>query len=186
MPLPVTVWQKRHQAAAAQAAAAAPDELRDFQHHLDAAVNSQMMLRSPRGERQYDVPQIGKSAHGNVTWLLNPEARYKAIRCLIFPGHLIVYCRNYNAKMILLWRQKSIVIPLVPDQLISRLFNEINLNKHGVGIEGNSFTGRLKINPFSNLALKTNFNIHSLNCTRSFIKIQFVTPISFNGLIVDK
>lgn len=110
VPLPVTVWQKRHQAAAAQAAAAAPDELRDFQHHLDAAVNSQMMLRSPRGERQYDVPQIGKSAHGNVTWLLNPEARYKAIRCLIFPGHLIVYCRNYNAKMILLWHQKSIVI----------------------------------------------------------------------------
>ncbi|CAG9859207.1 unnamed protein product [Phyllotreta striolata] len=57
VPLPVTVWQKRHQAAAVQAAAVAPDELRDFQHHLDA-VNSQMMLRSPRGERQYDVPQI--------------------------------------------------------------------------------------------------------------------------------
>lgn len=57
MPHPsITFWQKRHQVAAG-AARAPPDELRDFQQHLDA-VNSQLMLRSPRGQRQYDVPQI--------------------------------------------------------------------------------------------------------------------------------
>ncbi|XP_056647615.1 uncharacterized protein LOC130452388 [Diorhabda sublineata] len=54
--MPHPFWQKRHQVNAA-AARPPPDELRDFQQHLDA-VNSQLMLRSPRGQRQYDVPQI--------------------------------------------------------------------------------------------------------------------------------
>uniref|UniRef100_A0A6P7G6V6 Uncharacterized protein LOC114338412 n=1 Tax=Diabrotica virgifera virgifera TaxID=50390 RepID=A0A6P7G6V6_DIAVI len=54
----VRIWHKRHQVTgAASAPGAPPDELRNFQQHLDA-VNSQLMLRSPRGQRQYDVPQI--------------------------------------------------------------------------------------------------------------------------------
>ncbi|XP_050509174.1 uncharacterized protein LOC114338412 [Diabrotica virgifera virgifera] len=56
----VRIWHKRHQVTgAASAPGAPPDELRNFQQHLDA-VNSQLMLRSPRGQRQYDVPQIDK------------------------------------------------------------------------------------------------------------------------------
>ncbi|XP_044257965.1 uncharacterized protein LOC123007025 [Tribolium madens] len=49
------VWQKRDQQAIGQNPATV-----DMTQHLPqlVAVNSQLMLRSPRGSRQYDVPQI--------------------------------------------------------------------------------------------------------------------------------
>ncbi|KAG5885284.1 hypothetical protein JTB14_000841 [Gonioctena quinquepunctata] len=52
-------WQKRLVAGAHPV----PEDFAAFQHHhlppqVDD-VNSQLMLRSPRGQRQYDVPQIG-------------------------------------------------------------------------------------------------------------------------------
>jgi hypothetical protein len=51
------VWQKRDQQSIGQNPATV-----DMTQHLPqlVAVNSQLMLRSPRGSRQYDVPQIGK------------------------------------------------------------------------------------------------------------------------------
>ncbi|XP_030757916.1 uncharacterized protein LOC115883670 [Sitophilus oryzae] len=55
---PFRGWQKRLD----QMPPAAPnsDYASDFQQHLPqiSAANSQLMLRSPRGQRQYDVPQI--------------------------------------------------------------------------------------------------------------------------------
>ncbi|KAF7287980.1 hypothetical protein GWI33_000040 [Rhynchophorus ferrugineus] len=55
---PFRGWQKRLD----QVPANSDDFATDFQHHLPqiSAANSQLMLRSPRGQRQYDVPQIGK------------------------------------------------------------------------------------------------------------------------------
>ncbi|XP_076253465.1 low-density lipoprotein receptor domain-containing jelly belly protein [Rhynchophorus ferrugineus] len=53
---PFRGWQKRLD----QVPANSDDFATDFQHHLPqiSAANSQLMLRSPRGQRQYDVPQI--------------------------------------------------------------------------------------------------------------------------------
>lgn len=54
-------WQKRL-VAAEQHHNSATDDFSDYQHHIPImdSGNSQLMLRSPRGEREYDVPQIGK------------------------------------------------------------------------------------------------------------------------------
>lgn len=54
-------WQKRLVAAESQNLAS--DDYTDYQQHhipLMESGNSQLMLRSPRGQREYDVPQIGK------------------------------------------------------------------------------------------------------------------------------
>ncbi|XP_018565443.1 uncharacterized protein LOC108906619 [Anoplophora glabripennis] len=58
-------WQKRLAASSVSSSDQQnpPEEFSDFSQHLPqlSAVNSQLMLRSPRGQRQYDVPQIGRN-----------------------------------------------------------------------------------------------------------------------------
>lgn len=59
-------WQKRLIVSERQDRESADDFAAYPQHHLQSQMdqqspgNSQLMLRSPRGQRQYDVPQIGE------------------------------------------------------------------------------------------------------------------------------
>lgn len=66
------VWQKRLAASASSSDQQNPsEEFSDFSQHIPqlSAVNSQLMLRSPRGQRQYDVPQIGRRSVTETTFI---------------------------------------------------------------------------------------------------------------------